>query len=1377
MAEPVDNNNTPRIPGLNLVRDASSAAAPTTSEGQRISRRSDRIQKLLGTILMTFRFNFESLPVEAQQAYSRFQQNQSFIEFAATLKRLLLEGRLSTFMKGSPAFLHAAIDLFASRYPQLGLRELLDEVEGRTKTVPSRPRSPGQFPKSPRRAKKEALRKTEDQQAGEPSAGLSNAALARTLTLSTRSRQRNAGQQQVISWARLEPRPFAQPPQETAGVSTVLPPINVEPTKPREQQEDQPATTERPVIPGFTISTRSSTGAPGTEQSRRAQNEAWLKNYIKSRGGLKLDFHRYPYKGWKIEQPRIILQRAKNFLADEDTDRTLNWGEKFAELTEYFSYLLYNWQGEDWGAELHEVIDMLHTHWIFEQYHYGTAKLNLKFNDVWPKQNKRRASIPSAEYPIDGSGDDDMSERTLLLNPIQPAIDVHYKLPENILKKYVSVYASEVPYFWSFAPDPHSPPRELVKVENNAFEKSLFSGMEATDKNIKKAESDFKREGDKEHFSTNAFNAFATLRGTQRAALQHTLRFMDNAENLEVCNVFRTLVLPPPKIPEKPDAGIILPAMQVAEVPKEESCDPFGFTLALKSFTDWERYWANLVREHSVKECHGHKLWLERKAPIMDLPHNWRGPINHDYLDHEMKKSLALLRRCQTLRERISLQKERNRRPFLSNVFHFLFEGVSGKRWDETEIDFRGEDFMPGSEELAHIRPKEEDFLRLLGEYSIDSSTIHHSTRAEYMGPRSKIFEQRVMRIVYGEGITDVPVYSFDDFLKELNRDCYGPVKRWRFSRDEAEYELDLLEKKNIIELDEDGSVSRARADVHPEHRVRWLDTDQDLDSFLRGLGLGGEETSSNDKANKDVESDVDTMSTKISIPDSNDFGDYMFGLPNIDKLRTWEEVVDSDKKAVKEDLPRTQQLFRRLCFRLGKTIHDLREKREVYRRQLTRDQRERNRQFVHEVTRLWHLDAEHKALVTSKDPPLKEEDIVILATQEKFAPEKYGKGDYMDVIREGIIREAYENKSMLFPNRIYRHVDDKGKMIEAPRRREPVWSFAHPERKGKAPRYWDINRWPIHLQSEKTAANIRSSGPQDPPTPKRRSTKEPEVPFSPFSPLEPQPQPQGEQEAQSKAKAPSPFVTEEMDTEVDASESKLHTIPGLGEKFAVTFDDLADSRRTFTPGPPQYFLGDTPLQKQAIENFVKSGIESAEPRTWRQRFGGLFGRKEIPDDPTALPKVDPRNIPKSRPRTESSEESEDESSEEDMPGADDDDEDDDRDVEMEEIEAQLYNESEAGPSSASLFTRAEAPSPMVPAFPTGTGPGSDSLRVPRTSAEEAGDEEASAMTMRAVEEPGPRRSRPRRPSMETKKTKPKAPGQFDQEEDAAPRRAPRGTE
>jgi hypothetical protein len=65
-----------------------------------------------------------------------------------------------------------------------------------------------------------------------------------------------------------------------------------------------------------------------------------------------------------------------------------------------------------------------------------------------------------------------------------------------------------------------------------------------------------------------------------------------------------------------------------------------------------------------------------------------------------------------------------------------------------------------------------------------------------------------------------------------------------------------------------------------------------------------------------------------------------------------------------------------------------------------------------------------------------------------------------------------------------------------------------------------------------------------------------------------------------------APDMTESMDT----SESQVHHFPGLGEEFTVTFQDLADSRRTFTTGSSQYLLGDTPLQKKYIEDLIKSG-------------------------------------------------------------------------------------------------------------------------------------------------------------------------------------------
>ncbi|KAM0349751.1 hypothetical protein ACHAPU_003582 [Fusarium lateritium] len=1370
MADQADNDDPPRIPGLNLIRNASSAAEPTTPEGSRISRRSDRIPKLLDTILMSFRYDLENLPSEGRQAYSRFQQNQNYVEFGATLRRLVLDGRLDKFMKGSPAFLYPAIDLFDARYPQLGLRRLLDEAEGRSERDSSEPRSPGHSTKSQRRVKKEAWRKAEPKQVGEPSSVPSNANVARTLTLGAKVRQRVNRQQQSVEWTRVESHPSAQP-QAVAGPSTAVPDIRVEAAEPSGQQK-RPATAGKSLTSGFVVNTRNDDKGPDTEESRRARNEAWLKDYAESCGILKTDFQLYPYKGWKIEQPRIMLHRVKNFLADEDTDRTLDWGQKFAELTEYLSYLLLHWTGEDWGAELHEAIDMLHTHWLFEQYHYGTAKLNLKFENLWPKENKLLPSIPNADYPIDGSGDCDMSERKLLLNPIKPAIDVHYKLPNDKIKKYANVYASEAPLFWGSVPGSQSS-RELAKLENNAFEKSLFSGVSTTVESIKKAESKFKLECDKEHLSTNALNGFATLRGTRRAALQQTLHFMNNNVNMEVCNMFRTLILPPPKIPEKPDAGVILPIMQVTDVPKEESRDPFALTLAHKWYLDLQSYRASQERPHAIKECHGHREWEERKEPIMDLPLNYKGPIYHDYLDHDMKKASNLLRRCQILRDCISIQNERSRRPFLSDVVHCLLDGASGKPWDETKIPFQEEDLVSGTKELAHIRPREEDFLRLLGEYPVNSTIVCPITDRGGIGRYSKLFEERAVRILYGKGPTDVPEYEFEDFLEEINRDCGGPVKRWRFSEVQAMDELHSLDQRGIVELHDRMSVRRARADVYPEHRVKWLGTDQDLGAFLDISDSQGDkapsgevETSKVDESRKSNTSDVGTMSTKVSIPETDDFGDYILALPNFENLRSWEEILDSDKKAVEEDMPRTQKLYQRLCFRLGRTIHDLRLKRAEHIRQLTPEQRERNHDFIHYVVRLWEGDTEGKSSNWDGSLEPSYEGVIEMATQEKFITgirDGVKLDNQIEALRKAIVREAYENKSMLFPSRIHRHVGEKGEMIKAPPHREPVWSFAHPERKIKAPRFWDINRWPLHLQSEATATKIRSGKPHRGPS---STTKQPEVSSPAFSPLEPHPSRQVDQEAQSD-------LAEEMDIDMDASEFQAQTIPGLGQRFAVTFEDLARSRRTFTPGPPQYLLGDTPLQKKAVEDFIKRGIESAEPRTWRQRLGGLFGRREVPDDPTALPKVDPRYIPKSRPRSESSDESDDESDEESMPDALDIDED---DLEMEEVSAQLYRESEDVPSSTSQFTRAEAPSPMVPSFPStamasGVGPPASA----QTSTEMASDieQDATAITGQATTKMRARRSRPlpsRRVDLRIEEpeseSEPESPDELNQDED-----------
>ncbi|KAF4343383.1 hypothetical protein FBEOM_2681 [Fusarium beomiforme] len=1341
MVESVDDSP---IPGLNLADNPLSEDIPTLAANPSVARQSDRVQKLLEIILWTFRFDFERLPPEARQAYTRFQENKSYREFSATSKRLILDRRLDNFMEESANCLIAATKLFDSRYPHLGLKKRRDgkDLESGKTRAGSRAESRRRMSKSPRRAQKEALRDTRNEQAGESSRPLSRANSATTLALPARTRTGSRRENRLLDWSQFKAF-IPQPTTEVAGPSTDVPSIQLDPAEPMESQEDQPIPTERPMIPGFVISTRTrnvnrgsdnlTTEVPEREQSRRDQNEAWLKDYIEARGGTKLDFNLYPYKGWKIEPPEILLHRARNFLADEDIDRTLGWGQKIAELTEYFSYLIHNWHGEEWGAELHEAIDMLRTHWIFEQYHYGAPKLNLKFDNVGPKHSKRLPPVPGAENIVEKPVSE-LGQRKLLLNKIQPAIDAQYKLRGDVLEKYVELYSSEVPYFWGAAPRSQSPRHELAKIENNTFEKCVHSDMSTTGKMIGVSEAKFKLEYDREHFSSSALQSFATLRGSRRAALQQTLNHLDNSENLAVCNVFRTLILPPPRIPEKPDAGILFPTIQVANVPEKESRDPFSYTVAHRWYLEAERFWESWSHEHAIKACYGHKLWEEREEPIVDLPKNYMGPFVYDFMDHDMKKTLGLLRRCETLLKRISLQNERVPRPFLANMIHFVLEGFSDRHWDETKLDFKGEDLVPGLGDVAYIRPLEEDFLRLLGTNSIHSNTVNPRIHHDSISPRSAIFEQRIMDIMYPKGSAIARFYNFDDFMVSLNAVCDGPVKRWRFSIEEALEELRLLDQKRVIKLNHDNDVSCIVPNLHPEQRVRWLDTDDDLDAFMQGFGAtndhgpeGEEEDDSDDR------DEIITISTGVSVPETEDFGNYMFGLPQIENLRSWEEVGTlGGREASEKDTYRTDRFYQRLCFRLGRSVKNLRKAMETYRAQLTRRQRQRNRGFLKEMVRDWESETRRRPESGDYNPNLpwnssatiKYSEIMRICQPEDHlgdfgCPEiTYGcqNESYrftVDVVRKAIIREAYENKSMLFPSRIDRTIDEKGLRVQSPRRREPVWSFAHPDRRGKAPRYWDISRWPLHLQSESTAEKIRSGGfhkgipMRQKPEQKRKPRSSVRVITPPVSPIshawpiysresqgEASQETQGETQDETQGEKyhevqPEATTAPDMTESKDKSENQAQVLPGLGE-YTVTFKELAESRRTFTPGSSQYLLGDTPLQKKAIEDYIKKGIETVEPRTWRERLEALFSRG-VPNNPGALPQVNACDIPKSWPRSDSGgsgDESDEEVSSTGSP-----------DVEMGEPVTELYGESEAGPSTEGHSSRAQAPSPIIPIF------------------------------------------------------------------------------
>ncbi|UPK98026.1 hypothetical protein LCI18_008961 [Fusarium solani-melongenae] len=1231
MGEPMEEGPLPQVGEKETVPKTQEETATSTTDPALVRRR----KKLLERIVLTLHFDFQALPSEAQEAYWKFQEDRGFSRFAIDLQCLLLDHKIDNFLHQCPAFLLAVAELFDEKHPQLGLRELCEEHR-------------------------------------------SSAQLSRTITLTSHTRQ-----------------PRIMGPWNHGSLRLMAGQIPDDEESPIQAPELEP-TKAKPIIPGFVISTkRTRLTSPGEKEkvnfsdkqppeashgsardirSQEEYNSGWLRNFAGDRSVPPPDFNLYPYKGWKIDPPQVLISRAKNFLADEDVNRTVDWDRKFAELAEYFSYLLHNWKGERWGADLHECIDMLHAHRVFEDYHYGRPKLNLDFPDKWAIKSWRLPRVPGHHVVVED--EEDMGERKLLFNPIRAAHDVHYEMPQEVLKKYVDEYGLDAEYFWSSPhgveprperlsdEDPNNRRFNMIECENKAYEKSILKNMQETCSQLRSHPRP-PVEQVKGTPDTNSLRQFAWFRGTRRAALQQCLSQFSNAENAAVCNQWRAIILPPPKKPKQPDAGVLFTTMQVADIPEKEARDPFSYTLAHKWFTTAEQWWGAWMRPHSIKESYGQRLWLHRKEAIMELPHNFKGPYVVDYFDKDMRKTQELLSKCQIIWDRLDDKENHFNRDFLTKIAKCVWQGLRSGEGSYLEQGSLVRN--DGATPVPHIRPLEEELLRFILEPSVNATMLGIKQGADagqgedegvspILDAHGQLFEERV-----DEMLNDISRDSFfhptagpqsQDFMEVLNRDCDGPMKRYRFSRKEAIRYALALKMKGKIYANKDLVVRRPKVDFHPEERIRWLESDYEVEPPPPvEPKLGPVKTKAKDDNGVTISTDI---STEVTEPESVDLGPYAKGLPKLANIRSWNETI-LDRQAVRTDMEKTLVLFEGLGYRLGRTLRDLRKQHTKDLKSLTPEQREVNSRYVRDIYDSWEKDYQLRANDPKWNPNMVDEswknrvtpkfcDAIKMAEpeayQESWDRERGFKDIHdsvwvaSDMLRRGIIREAYENKSMLFPTRVTRRINDTGKTITSAPRREPVWSFGHPERCGKGPRFWSIDRWPLHLQSEETRDLIESSGSNGsvcvvPPSmggkPPKRTKKKRTKGHRRF-----------EEEAEEQRDTTMEDVEVEEEEEVTwepKGKGRAHDISlrQLGQPFGFTYRDQAHIRRRFKPGTPEYWLGDTPLQKQRIEDRIKSGLVGSEqPRSWRQRFADLLGSKE--DDPTALPYVNPRYIPKSKP-------------------------------------------------------------------------------------------------------------------------------------------------
>lgn len=531
---------------------------------------------------------------------------------------------------------------------------------------------------------------------------------------------------------------------------------------------------------------------------------------------IPADSQLQPYKGWNIEGPRIQLARAKNFLADCDVDRTVDWERKFAELTEYFEYLHSRFQGEeDWIHDLKDALDMLRAHWIFENYHYGSPQLIVDFpTDIWPTQSKRLPPLPGPEIILRPRRRGLTGPRRLLHADVASAHDQQYELPANVLRKdYLEPYWKDSEEFWAAGPFADATePVNLAACENEAYEECMDGDMAQTAQFLG-GKGSFRppQRSTGSHDSAlkvkrETLEAFARFRGGKRAALQQCLGIFNHDENRKMCSLLRVLALPESveekKNKEKPDAGIIFTTKKLANPPEKESRDPWAYTRCYQQFKKEELHWAQLVKGYSTEKSSALLLSEEDNEVCIELPKNWKGPVLSDPMNPSMRKTYEHLRRCQKIHQGLKRAAKRAPRDFIIGLLEVMEAGLAGEQSEIKEMNLRfGEHEYESTDgrALANIRPTEAAWL----EYICQPSRNRPYMLEESLGKRGELMLSRVAYMM--NDISPISLFrdtkprTMQDFLKELNLGCRGPVKRYKFTEKDVKLLAPKLHDLKIL--------------------------------------------------------------------------------------------------------------------------------------------------------------------------------------------------------------------------------------------------------------------------------------------------------------------------------------------------------------------------------------------------------------------------------------------------------------------------------------------------------------------------------------------------------------------------------------------------
>ncbi|EXF74563.1 hypothetical protein CFIO01_12286 [Colletotrichum fioriniae PJ7] len=960
-------------------------------------------------------------------------------------------------------------------------------------------------------------------------------------------------------------------------------------------------------------------GETSEDLRSKPYDSQWLINWFRQDPATtEEDLRMIDYKGWRVHAPKLQLVRIKNFLADEDIDRTLGWERKFAEIGEFLQHCI-RMDGvteKDWYVDVREAIAMLQTHALFEEHHYGKKKLVVDFPKMSSVSTRLPPLLDGRDIVVEKRARDPVRPRYLLHRVPESVQDVDYQIPGPLLRMaFLKWFREDGNLVW--AADPNSdetpgsgdrgqrfgyqPDFNMAVTEDEWFGKCMKGGPETTsdelhgeanfyllmDEYVGGEVNTYEYEGktrklQKFYPEGETQQRFARFRGAKRAALQQCLSHFNSEENVALASPFRKLVLPLTKR-EKAAAladakrDIVYKPHSVKAPPPGTKLDPLGIT-----------YWHNQMQ--AAHRDRAYTLWkqtvrthekmledMEIDKDSVKLPEQLYGPvIPWNFMRKSERVVMTDFHHLRTLREKLTRAYNKDPRMMLEGVIKNIEYGFQGApSWDMEEV-------------LAAHRENNGGHCRSLQHW--EGSWLEFvcgpSTTAKAqllvlpkLGRDFDVFVARMQTLL--DEPSQVCLFAAQDRKNTLQQvagalnagirtgDYYFTEDLVnKYSKVLAEYGRLTYERSEIGEV----SISRPKNDWHPEHRMNW---------------------------------DIGTDWAQET--DYNKILYHRLNVPN--PFVTW-EWPSAFAKVDEIDLTRTltKELLWCLGYRIGVELARNVANLPIIDQRLNHgNDWEYRKTQLQDILGMWGSSF-------SRDRPGEEDTVtprvsyksVVKAGEPGTWTEEMTEEEAREVVRKGIIDELSRGHGTLWPSRprwFLRRQDDKRFMTL---HRERIWDWASPGRCGKKKRqFFSVNRWPVHLQSRERQEEIRRSVTDE------GVRKQAEA-----------------DELRTKMARLAESVKPTADEIRQAQMAQMLSVPY----------HVGDDRRTeFFPGVTEYWGGDTESQRRDIERCVEAMInEELFPNDGiAPRGTGWISRETVQTPGTETPEVteiDPDLVPRSVP-------------------------------------------------------------------------------------------------------------------------------------------------